>query len=324
MMTCGSARYDTDRFGIFFRASPRQSDCMIVAGTINLKMAPRVKLLHEQMASPKYVIAMGSCAVSGGPFADGYNVVNGVDQIIPVDIYLPGCPPRPEALFDALLKLMELNKDGVPSAAERFAAARARGAGASRRPWRRARDRAGRRRTRRHGLRRPRGRRRRRPAGARRAAVRRTQRRRRSSTCSPPCATSAATRTSRCSPPSTARGRGRRRRDWSTAVARREDHTTVIVTVPLRRGLPVGADARRALVRRGAARARGLRPVRRGLRRATRTSSGSCFATTSSAIRCASRSRWTRRASRASAWTKPSQSHGDVMPELRARRRRRR
>jgi NADH-quinone oxidoreductase subunit B len=122
MMTCGSSRYDTDRFGIFFRASPRQSDCMIVAGTINLKMAPRVKLLHEQMASPKYVIAMGSCAVSGGPFADGYNVVNGVDQIIPVDIYLPGCPPRPEALFDALLKIMELNRKGVPSAAERFAA----------------------------------------------------------------------------------------------------------------------------------------------------------------------------------------------------------
>ena len=122
MMTCGSARYDTDRFGIFFRASPRQSDVMIVAGTINLKMAPRVKLLHAQMASPKYVIAMGSCAVSGGPFADGYNVVNGVDHIIPVDIYLPGCPPRPEALFDALLELMELNRQGVPSAAERHAA----------------------------------------------------------------------------------------------------------------------------------------------------------------------------------------------------------
>ena len=77
MMTCGSARYDTDRFGIFFRNSPRQADCMIVAGTINLKMAPRMKLLYEQMAAPKYVIAMGSCAVSGGPFADGYNVVQG-------------------------------------------------------------------------------------------------------------------------------------------------------------------------------------------------------------------------------------------------------
>ncbi len=90
MMTCGSARYDTDRFGIFYRGSPRQSDCMIVAGTINLKMAPRVKMLYEQMAAPKYVIAMGSCAVSGGPFAGGYNVVQGVDEIIPVDMYLPG------------------------------------------------------------------------------------------------------------------------------------------------------------------------------------------------------------------------------------------
>lgn len=124
MMTCGSARYDTDRFGIFYRASPRQSDCMIVSGTINLKMAPRVKVLYEQMASPKYVIAMGSCAVSGGPFADGYNVVKGVDEIIPVDIYLPGCPPRPEALLHALLTLMERNKDGEPSAADRQAAER--------------------------------------------------------------------------------------------------------------------------------------------------------------------------------------------------------
>ncbi len=122
MMTVGSARYDTDRLGIFFRASPRQSDCMIVAGTINLKMAPRLKLLYEQIAAPKYVIAMGSCAVSGGPFADGYNVVNCVDSIIPVDIYLPGCPPRPEALIEALLMLMERNAAGEMTAAERWAA----------------------------------------------------------------------------------------------------------------------------------------------------------------------------------------------------------
>ena len=121
MMTVGSARYDTDRFGIFFRNSPRQADCMIVSGTINLKMAPRMKLLYEQMSAPKYVIAMGSCAVGGGPFAGGYNVVNGADLIIPVDVYIPGCPPRPESLINGLLTLMERNRCGEPSAAERYA-----------------------------------------------------------------------------------------------------------------------------------------------------------------------------------------------------------
>lgn len=121
MMSCGSARYDTDRFGIFFRNSPRQADCMIVAGTINLKMVPRMKLLYEQMAEPKYVIAMGSCAIGGGPFSTGYNVVNGVDQVIPVDIYIPGCPPRPEALINGLLTLMERNKAGKPPASEEYA-----------------------------------------------------------------------------------------------------------------------------------------------------------------------------------------------------------
>jgi NADH-quinone oxidoreductase subunit B len=122
MMSVGSARYDTDRFGIFFRNSPRQADCMIVSGTINLKMAPRLKLLYEQMAAPKYVIAMGACAVGGGPFSHGYNVVNGVDLIVPVDVHIPGCPARPEALIDGLLMLMERNAEGIPSAAERYAA----------------------------------------------------------------------------------------------------------------------------------------------------------------------------------------------------------
>ena len=122
MMSVGCARYDTERFGIFFRNSPRQADCMIVAGTINLKMAPRIRLLYDQMALPKYVIAMGSCAVSAGPFADGYNVVQGVDQILPVDVYVPGCPPRPEALINALLMIMERNSVGELSGFERVAA----------------------------------------------------------------------------------------------------------------------------------------------------------------------------------------------------------
>jgi len=122
MMSVGCARYDTERFGIFFRNSPRAADCMIVAGTINLKMAPRARLLYDQMALPKYVIAMGSCAVSGGPFADGYNVVQGVDEILPVDVYVPGCPPRPEALINALLMVMERTSAGELSAYERAVA----------------------------------------------------------------------------------------------------------------------------------------------------------------------------------------------------------
>ncbi len=100
MMTSGSARYDTERYGIFYRNSPRQADCMIVAGTINLKMAPRIKLLYEQMALPKYVIAMGSCAVSGGPFADGYNVVQGVDQILPGGRLRAGLPAAPRSAHE--------------------------------------------------------------------------------------------------------------------------------------------------------------------------------------------------------------------------------
>jgi NADH-quinone oxidoreductase subunit B len=108
MMATAASRFDLDRFGIFMRPTPRQSDCMIVAGTVTAKMAERLKLLYAQMAEPRYVIAMGSCANSGGPYWEyGYHVVKGVDLVIPVDVYVPGCPPRPEALIDAFLKLRE-------------------------------------------------------------------------------------------------------------------------------------------------------------------------------------------------------------------------
>jgi NADH-quinone oxidoreductase subunit B len=107
MMAAGAGRYDLARFGMeVFRASPRLADLMIVAGRVSNKMAPVLRQIYDQMAEPKWVIAMGACASSGGMF-NNYAIVQGVDHVVPVDIYLPGCPPRPEMLMDAILKLHE-------------------------------------------------------------------------------------------------------------------------------------------------------------------------------------------------------------------------
>ena len=105
-MAVGAARYDFARFGFeVTRNSPRQADLIMVAGTITHKMAPVLKRLYDQMAEPKYVVAVGGCAISGGPFKGSYHVLNGVDKIIPVDVYIPGCPPRPEAMLYGMMQL---------------------------------------------------------------------------------------------------------------------------------------------------------------------------------------------------------------------------
>jgi len=112
------SRFDFDRFGLVPRSSPRQADLLIVAGTVTMKMAPALVRLYEQMPEPKYVIAMGACTITGGMFsADSTTAVRGVDKLIPVDLYLPGCPPRPEAIFDAVIKLRK--KVGNESVLER-------------------------------------------------------------------------------------------------------------------------------------------------------------------------------------------------------------
>ena len=109
MMAAGASRYDMDRFGAgAFRATPRQADLMIVAGTVTYKMASRVRRLYNMMPDPKFVIAMGACTVGGGPyFKWGYHVCKGVDLVVPVDVYVPGCPPRPEALLEGLMRIQD-------------------------------------------------------------------------------------------------------------------------------------------------------------------------------------------------------------------------
>jgi len=116
MIAAGAGRFDIDRFGAgVFRPSPRQSDLIIVAGTVTLKMGPVVRRVYDQMPEPKWVIAMGACASTGGPF-DSYSTMQGVDRTIPVDVYIPGCPPRPEALLYGLMRLQDIIMKEAPSA----------------------------------------------------------------------------------------------------------------------------------------------------------------------------------------------------------------
>jgi NADH-quinone oxidoreductase subunit B len=107
MMATFASRFDVERFGMVTWASPRHSDLMIVSGTVTIKMAPMLKRIYDQMPDPKWVVSMGSCANSGGPFRYGYHVVKGVDRVVPVDVYVPGCPPTPESLMFGILKLQE-------------------------------------------------------------------------------------------------------------------------------------------------------------------------------------------------------------------------